>query len=340
MFLEDLRNRHVALRIVLTFMALVAAFAFQFPIQSEVPGEPFLLSLLTVIIAALMFGEGVGLFGAFLSCVLAALYFEPWRGLEFIETAHVVKIEFYALISVACATTIAGMGSALIAAQQSTERLTVAEHEKSILLEEVAHRVANNFAAVASLIRYQSTAVSDEKARSVLDDALAQVLVMARIHKRLRTTDGSEALDSKSSIQELCRDLESSVACGRNVSIVPVALSRELSPAQAVPLGLILNELVTNAVKYAFADGRRGRVRVAFGETAGRFILTVEDNGVGIAAKRHGGLGHQLTRALAAQLGGDLGLERTGCGSIARLEFPSGDAAARPLRQSPHLSAA
>ena len=113
-------------------------------------------------------------------------------------------------------------------------------------------------------------------AKSVLDDAVEQVIVMSRIHSRLRTGDADVSVDSEEFILGLGEDLQESMARARELVIECSAISRPLSLAQAVPLGLILNELVTNAIKYAFPDGRTGSVRVSLEECGGQLCLTVD----------------------------------------------------------------
>jgi two-component sensor histidine kinase len=206
-----------------------------------------------------------------------------------------------------------------------------------VLLRELAHRVANNFASVASLIRRKANLIGDSEAKSVLNEAVEQVMVLARVHDRLRTESDGISLDSKSFIEELCGDLKVLVAPGQPVAIECRAVSRSLSVAQAVPLGLIVNELVTNAIKYAFPEGRAGTVRVVFQEAGDDALhLRVQDDGIGLQSGHvpSSGLGHSLVRALCQQLGGTLKIESTDRGSNIGVSFPSTRRAA-PAASSP-----
>jgi two-component sensor histidine kinase len=168
----------------------------------------------------------------------------------------------------------------------------------------------------------KSDSVSDAKAKSVLDDAIEQVRVMARVHRRLRAGGHDLTLDIKAFIDELCDGLKSSMARGLPISIECNADSRPLYMDQAVTLDLIINELVTNAIKHAFPDRRTGRIHVAFTALSDGSRLVVEDNGVGFDERRSVGIGDDLVRGLARQLGGNLQIQSSTAGTSFRLFIP------------------
>src|SRR5262245_3942671 len=321
--LNAMRRWPLAARLAATAAGLALTFLFQIPLESEVPGEPFLLFFLVVMAATLAFGQGVGLFAVAMSTFLALFFFEP-GGLAVHHAADLIKIELYALLGSGAVVGIARLAGALVAADEAAQAFAQSEEAKSVLLRELAHRVANNFAAVASLIRRKANLVGDADARSVLNEAVEQVMVLARVHSRLRAESAEVCLDSKGFIQDLCEDLRVLIAPGQPLTIQCYAVSRSLSVAEAIPLGLIVNELVTNAVKHAFPDGRPGTVRVTLGESAGNLCLSVEDDGVGLQGGRRGrigqgtgqstGLGQDLVRALAQQLEGRLEVVSTSRG--------------------------
>jgi two-component sensor histidine kinase len=177
----------------------------------------------------------------------------------------------------------------------------------------------------------KAVTVSDITAKSVLDDAIEQIKVMARVHQRLRAGGQDLSLDSKAFIHELCDDLKASIARDRPISIECKADSCALCIDDAVPLGLIINELVTNATKHAFPDQRHGRIRVGFELCNDQSCLSVEDDGVGFDDRRNAGMGEDLVRGLSHQLGGDLRVETSITGSSFRLSIPH-------LTQGSHLS--
>jgi two-component sensor histidine kinase len=313
-------------RLSVTAAALAIAYVFQIPLGREAPGEPFLLFFLVVISAALAFGRGVGLLAVGLSTFLSFFFFESNGSFPLHHAADLVRIELYALLAAASVVGLARLAAALIAADETARALERSEHANSVLLRELAHRVANNFASVASLIRRKASLVDDADARSVLNEAVEQVMVLARVHSRLRPEKDQGSLDSKGFMEELCADLQASVAPGRPLAVECKAVSSPLGLAEAIPLGLIVNELVTNAVKHAFPDGRAGTIRVRLERAGTRLCLCVDDDGLPLGAGRGEegtGLGLDLVRALAQQLDGRLEVAPTRTRGKFCVEFPA-----------------
>jgi two-component sensor histidine kinase len=318
-------------RLTLATLALGSLYLFQIPLETEVPGEPFLPFFLVVMVSTLAFGQGVGLYAAGLSALLSVFFFEPGT-LALHHAADLVRIELYALLAAGGVFGLARLANALIAADETARALERSERESSVLLRELAHRVANNFASVASLIRRRANLVDDAEAKSVLNEAVEQVMVLARVHGRLRADSSGACLDSKAFIQDLCDDLQVLIPQDRSISLRCEAVGRHLSVAQAIPLGLIVNELVTNAIKYAFPDGRSGAVRVRLQEAGNKLCLSVEDDGVGLRDGRVDGtgMGHELVRALCQQAGGQLEVKSSGRGSTFRVLLRGADRDVRP----------
>jgi two-component system, sensor histidine kinase PdtaS len=334
--LGEIRGWPIWARLALAVAALLTTFLFQIPLEREVPGEPFLLFFLVVIGATLAFGRGVGLLAVGLSALLSIFFFEPFGSLAIWHAADVIKIELYAVLAGCCVVGFASLADALIDADEKTKALEQSDQNKSMLLRELAHGVANNFASVAALISIKSASISDSNAKSVLDDAIEQVTVMARVHRRLRADGHGVLLDSGTFIRELCDDLKASVARGRPLSIECRADSRPLLMDQAVLLGLIVNELVTNAIKHAFPDGRLGHIRVGFEAIGSQARLAVEDDGIGLVGRTQAsGMGQELVRGLAHQLGGELEVQSSKSGTSFHLSIPCDTPAACAPPQEP-----
>ena len=156
---------------------------------------------------------------------------------------------------------------------------------------------------------------------------------MARIHNRLKAGGENIALDSRRFMMDLCEDVRASLALSRPISIECIAASCPLSAIEAVPIGLIVNELVTNAVKYAFPGGRTGRIRIVFEQVGRELRLTVEDDGIGIQGPVQGtGLGHRLLRAFADQLDGQLLVDSSSKGTAISLLFTASCCEAAGMR--------
>jgi two-component sensor histidine kinase len=324
------------LRAGVSAVGLGAAFAFQIPLEREVPGEPFLLFFILVSASTLAFGEPIGFLACGLSTVLSFYFFDPGDSLAIHHAADLIKIELYAVVSGLSVAGVARLTRAIAAERRAFRSMEDREKKASVLLQDMAHRVANNFAVVAALLESRASIIAEPKAKLVLTDAVEQVVTMARVHRHLLNDSGAIALDAENFLHELTADLQCSMAKGRPVLIESVAVGCVLSIEQSVPLGLIVNELVTNALKHAFPGNRSGMIRVVLEKEApGRLALTVEDDGVGLRDQHQkNGTGQGLVALLAKQLGGSLESRSSDYGALFRVAFPHGDLRlpAPPLR--------
>jgi two-component sensor histidine kinase len=319
--LRTANHAPLSLRAAVTCAAIGGAYLFQIPVEVVVPGEPFLLFFVIVVGCTLGFGQGLGFFAAVLSSVLSLPFFEPGNSLYVTHAVDLIKVELY-LILASCSVPIVGaFGQALLAAGAESQILAEREHAKSLLLTELSHRVANNFAVISAVMRQKANAISDQHAKSSMDEAIKQLSMMARIHGRLSIGRDDQAfLDSKSFLEGLCEDIASSAAgC---MKLLCAAASHPLHVSDAVPLGLILNELITNALKHAFSPGSIGQIEVALEATGEGLRLSVSDNGLGLGENVNTpGLGYRLIRSLAQQLGGSLQISSSALGTTAIVTF-------------------
>lgn len=176
-------------------------------------------------------------------------------------------------------------------------------------LAEAVHRARNDLQAVSAMLQLQASASADPAVGAALLEAAARVRALASLNARLdaRAEGVATTIDGRAFVDGLARDLRSMHVAQRPVALEAQAEPHPIPLVQAKPLGLILNELVVNALKYAFPDGRAGTVAIAFRHMDGEYLLTVRDDGVGIdpaAPPRGTGLGRRMVRALATQLGG------------------------------------
>ena len=198
---------------------------------------------------------------------------------------------------------------------------------KEILLKEIHHRVKNNLQVVSSLLNLQENVVEDESARKVFLECQTQVQSMAMVHEVLYRSDNFEGVEMQKYFQSLI-DYLSGIYDGpyRGVSFDIEADAVTLDLDEAIPVALIVNELVSNSFKHAFPDGREGKVRVAMAARDPGWELCVSDDGVGVAATRNParehGLGTELIHALTAQLHGELEQDSSAAGSTTRIRFP------------------
>jgi two-component sensor histidine kinase len=180
--------------------------------------------------------------------------------------------------------------------------------EKTMLLKEVHHRVKNNLQVICSLLSMQIDNAAEVGCAAALHDAYSRVLSMSLIHEQIYQSESLADLDFGEYVQALsqrlfCTYCVDPARIGIELSVEPVRLDMQ----RAVPWGLILSELFSNALKYAFPDGRPGVIRVILRPAAGRRMeLTVEDTGCGLPAgldwESTPSLGMQVVRTLSRQL--------------------------------------
>ncbi len=207
-------------------------------------------------------------------------------------------------------------------------RLETALAEKTVLLKEVHHRVKNNLAVIAGLLGMQASRMEHSRARIALEESQKRVLSMALIHERLYGTDRLDRVNFGHYVRELTNELCAAYAVAPGIITVEVeAMEIDLSVHRAIPCGLILNELVSNALKYGFPGGRSGTLTVRFMRLeSGDLSLLCRDDGVGIPEsfdfEGSKSLGLRIVKILTKQIDGELILDRSGNGSTFEVRFP------------------
>jgi two-component sensor histidine kinase/ligand-binding sensor domain-containing protein len=193
---------------------------------------------------------------------------------------------------------------------ERTVRINSQLREKEILLKEIHHRVKNNLQIVSSLLKLQAGAVEDPAARAAFHESEDRVRSMSMIHDRLYQADDMARIDLADYLRSLSAHLFRSYGVSQSRVRLRLDLDRvELGLDSAIPCGLLINELVSNALKHAFPDDKQGEVTVGLRAVDGHLVLRVADDGVGLPDdrdRRDGSLGLQLVHTLAEQLGGTL----------------------------------
>jgi two-component sensor histidine kinase len=172
---------------------------------------------------------------------------------------------------------------------------------------EVNHRVKNSLAIVASLLRLQAK-TADPAARDALRQAADRIHAVAALHENLSKPGSRDVLNAADYLRELCSGLSSSLLDARRVTLSLRAEPVPLPAQTAQALGLIVNELVTNAAKHAYPAQGAGEIRVGLELRGGKLILEVADDGRGMPAMRpvRSGLGMGIVGMLAGQLDGEV----------------------------------
>jgi PAS domain S-box-containing protein len=213
--------------------------------------------------------------------------------------------------------------------KQAQELISASLREKEVLLKEIHHRVKNNLHVIANLLDLQSQFIEDEKILSLFSDCQNRIHSMALIHEQLYQSSTLGEVNFSEYIQSLIDNLFDSLnsqdcAIAQEIDAEPITLNMETS----IPCGLIINELVSNSLKYAFANHSHGKIKIHFYadyNTSDRLLhLIVQDNGVGMNSdfdwKNSNTLGLRLVRILTRQLDGSLELD-TSNGTKFHLSF-------------------
>ena len=224
--------------------------------------------------------------------------------------------------------------------------INLAFREKETLLKEVYHRVKNNLQVIISLLNMKMRTLPEGEYKGALLESVLRVRAMALVHEQLYQSRDLSSIILADYIRDLCRDLGATAGIEqRGITIncegEPLAVDLE----HAVPLGLLLNELITNSLKHAFPDGRRGAVRVSLSSAGENMAcLVVADNGVGLPATPSTApstsTGLKLVEALSRQLDATLTFEING-GTRVSLVFPlraraAANRSALPARAAKH----
>jgi PAS domain S-box-containing protein len=189
--------------------------------------------------------------------------------------------------------------------------------EREVLLQEVHHRVKNNLQLVSSLLRMQGREVGDPRVASSLEECQSRIHSIAAIHDGLYLSEDFSRVALASYARSLITRIMQASGISPSVVAVEIAVDDvELGVDRAIPCGLLINELVTNALKHAFPDGRRGTVRVSVLRAGDELELVVGDDGVGMAPAvdigQEASLGLRLVSILVDQLDAALTVERDG----------------------------
>lgn len=300
--------------------AVIGVFTIQFPLEEKGFGVPFALFLASVFMVALMFGRRSGFLAVVLSALLCTVFFAPVGSIHLARAFDLFQIECYAALAVGATIMADQIHRVLISLSDANLQLASEDSKKALLLREVAHRVANNFASLDALIRQRAMASKDPKIQFAFEQASELVHVVARLNNRLNIAAGDSTLDSHVFVSDLCEDLK---ACARKgIAIECRAERHDVALTAAVPLGLIINELVTNSLKYAFPDQRPGQIRVVFSREEDQYHLLVEDNGIGMSGDvKGGGLGLRLLQGFSRAIKGEVDIRSTSKGTSTSVRF-------------------
>jgi two-component sensor histidine kinase len=199
------------------------------------------------------------------------------------------------------------------------DRFEALAAEREMLLREVNHRVGNSLQIIASLLHLQASSTTQADVKAALTNAMGRVAAVAQVHRRLYTSQDLKSVLLNQYLDALLEDLRRSAEGNRMSRLTLKAEPVEIDPDRAVSIGIIVNELVMNAVKYAYPDGP-GPIHIVLKSEGDELVLSISDDGVGLAAKsdpRSTGMGQRIVSAMAAKL--DASVERDGAHAGTRM---------------------
>lgn len=307
--IQNLQRLRVASKYVLATLAVVCALLLRLALDEHASSFPFVFFMPAVILCALLLNGGTGIYVTLLSSAVAVYFLLAPRGSFAIHDPGTALDTFVFLAT--------GIGLSVVIERSVLDLLKAARQEtyREVQVREMRHRTKNNLQIVAALLTTQARTPGADAAES-LRTAANRVMSLSRIQDRL-DAHGTARVAVADLVADLSREIQEAMIGLRPIALELDLRDGELDAVRATSLGLIVNELVTNALKYAFPGDREGVIRIGFGpDASGDYVLTVEDDGVGIASGSPEGLGTRLVRALAHQAGGIF--ERAGAGSGAR----------------------
>ncbi|MBP0439040.1 sensor histidine kinase [Tianweitania sediminis] len=186
--------------------------------------------------------------------------------------------------------------------------IRAAKDRAELLLAEVNHRVGNSLALVAALVRMQASAIADPGAKEALAETQVRISAIANLHRSLYTSDDVRNVALDDYLATIVAELGTSMSASGHKPLVKLDLDRYSIPTdKAVSVGMIVTELLTNALKYAYPTEEKGEVRLILRRSEdGAALLTVEDDGIGwngTGVAKGTGLGSRIVKAMAANLG-------------------------------------
>jgi len=299
-------------RYALTALIMLACCAVQYLIFriSAFPG--FFVLLPGIFLAGLLFDRGSAFFATAIGCLFSVYILFP----NFQLPSNAVYVPFVLFM-------VTGFFLAIAAdtLRKALERNTAAEHEKDLLLRELRHRTKNDIMNITSVLRIQARQATTPEIRDSLMGAAGRVEVMGEVHNFLEHSP--ETVNLGAYVTDLCQRLSAAHRGVRPINIVVDAEEAHVKPEHTLPVGIIINELVSNSLKYAFPRGRPGRIGVSVRDGGGAdLVMRVEDDGIGCSEDVPEGTGSVLMKLMTRQIGGSMVRETPAQGCTITVRIP------------------
>jgi two-component sensor histidine kinase len=208
---------------------------------------------------------------------------------------------------------------------ERTAELQSALDERSAMMQEIHHRVKNNLQIIASLLHLEAQKAGDEGVKASSENSIRRIHAMALVHETLYQSKPLHEIHLEHYVSKLIRELQDTLSAEYSIG-VEVAGSSVVDPDFAIPFGLLLSELIANALQHAFPGRHDGKVAVSL-SCGDRIGLTVSDNGVGMSRASGGeqpreGLGLRIVQSLVTQLSGSIESDSCDQGTTWQMSFP------------------
>ncbi|MBQ1202678.1 MAG: DUF4118 domain-containing protein [Loktanella sp.] len=329
-----LEERQMPAQIMIAGISVALATWLRFVVDDVLPaGFPFVTFFPAVLVTALFASVRAATGVALVTGIIALVFFiPPFGGVELSGPVLIAMI-FYFAITATEIFFISLSSHALQRIKAERDRSAWLAESRDLMFSELQHRVSNNLANVAALLRLQASATESSEARSALTTSMARVQTVARVQRSLYHAD-EQQVEVRAFLTQLANDTTSTMASDTEVSVNVVSDRFKIHRDHAVPFGLIASELMMNAIEHASPDGSRLLVEVrcerslAQQDEPATVRLTVADNGQGIAEPNNPAvatsLGMSISTGFAQSLGGALTLanRKDGPGAVATLAFP------------------
>jgi two-component sensor histidine kinase len=293
-------------------IVLVAVFLL-FSLAAGIAAGPFefLFLILPVLLASVLYDRGSG----FLATGLSVLAIASQLNWQADRLGNLVALVIFAIVAAFVAVFCEALRTAL-------ERGAAAQEELKLLLAEQRHRIKNDLALLSSMIALQARSQSSPSVRAALESAAARLRVVAEGQDQIQFATDDQTVNMQEYLEDVCWRLGEAL---RDVRPIAVRVDSEnviIDSRQAIRIGLMVNELATNALKHAFPGDRGGTIQVRLRQQPSDCVIVVEDDGVGCPEDMHAGLGSQLVTLLAQQSGGSIKREPVSPGCRVVISIP------------------
>jgi two-component system, sensor histidine kinase PdtaS len=307
------RGLPVWARYLISTLVVFVAFGLRLAFSITLREDYFLFFFPAIVLSAVLFDRGSGIWATLLSAGLISHVLFP-GGIA--DAEHLLTLLIFVAVGIATAAVIEVMHMAiaeLAAANRKVtavnEQLAGSNRQNTILLDELRHRTKNELQLIHAILHMQGRSIENSgQAQEALASTANRVMVLGRAHERFSLHGSKTIIDLCQFIEDLCSDLRVSVLGPQSILLSSEMEHCYLSMEKALPAGLILNELVTNAIKYAFPGNRPGNIRVKLYREAEQLCVCVADDGIGPNSTNGSGKGsgQRLVRALTSQINGTL----------------------------------